>query len=54
MKSSDLIPLADGVFQLEKGHGEWRPIRCETVVIQFAGSKTEKPAKRCENDEKVL
>lgn len=54
MKFSDLIPLANGVFQLEEGHDQWHPVQCETVIIQFAGSETEKSAKRFKNDEEVL
>ncbi len=54
MKFSDLTRLEEGVFQLEEGHGQWQPGRCEAVVIGFAGSETELAAKRFEDDEEVL
>lgn len=54
MKFSDLIPLEEGVLQLEEGHGQWQPERYEAVVIGFAGSETELAAKRFEDDEEVL
>ena len=54
MKFSDLIPLEEGVIQLEEGHGQWQPERCEAVMIEFAGSETELAAKRFEDDEEVL
>ncbi len=54
MKFSDLIPLEEGVFQLEEGHSQWYLEQYEAVVIQFAGSKTELAAKRFEEDREVL
>ena len=53
MKFSDLIPLKEGIFELEKGYSQWHP-QCEMVVIQFAGSETKLSAKRFEDDEEVL
>ena len=54
MRFSDLIPLADGVFQLEEGHGEWPRAGCDAVVIQFAGAEIGLTAEKLENDGEVL
>jgi len=54
MRFSDLVPLKEGVFQLQEGHDQWNPDQCETVVILFAGSETELAAKSLEDNEEVL
>ena len=54
MKYSDIIPLAEGVFQLEEGLGRWAPEQCETAVIAFAGCETELTPKKLEEDKEVL
>jgi hypothetical protein len=54
MRFSDMVLLKTGVFQLERGHGQWNPDQCETVVILFAGSETELTPRRFEEDQEVL
>ena len=54
MRVSDLVPLEDGIFQLEKGHSNWDPDRHETAVILFAGIETEWFRKAFPSDEEVL
>ncbi len=54
MKLSDLVPLMEGVFQLEEGHGEWNADQCEAVVIAFAGSEAKLDLNKFEKDQEVL
>ena len=54
MKNSEIIPLAEGVYQLEEGHGRQVPEQCETAVIAFAGCETELTPNKLEEDEEVL
>ena len=54
MKFSDLVLLRKGIFQLEKGYGQWNPEQCESVVILFAGTETELTSKNFKNDDEVL
>ena len=53
MKLRELILLKEGIFQLEEGHGRWKPAQCELVVILFAGSETELAPNRFEDDDDV-
>ena len=50
MKLSDLVPLKEGVFQLEEGHGEWNPDQCEAVVTAFADSEAKLDLNKVEED----
>lgn len=54
MKFSDLIPLKEGVFQLEEGYRQWQPERYKAVVVRFAGSETKLATKRFEDNKEVL
>jgi len=54
MKYSDMTPLAEGVFQLEEGHGRRVPEQFEIAVIAFAGCETELTPKKLEEDKEVL
>ena len=54
MKSSQLIPLKEGIFELEKGREKWDIDGCEVVVIAFAGIETALDPKKLESDQEVL
>ncbi len=54
MKLSDLVTLREGIFQLEKGHTDRSPERCESVVLLFAGSETQLTTQKFEKDDEVL
>ena len=54
MRFSDLVPLKEGVFQLEEGNGQWKPDQCETAVILFAGTETELTLQKFKDDDEVL
>ena len=54
MKISDIIPIGDGVFQLEKGNGSWDPDTCEVVILRIAGIETELTHRQTEKEAEVL
>ena len=50
MKLPEMVPLEEGVFQLEQGHGQWNLEQCESAVIAFASCDN----KKFREDEDVL
>ena len=54
MKRSDMVPLKESVFQLERGHVQWNAEQCEAAVIAFVGCETELDPKKFKEDEEVL
>lgn len=54
MKLSDMVPLEEGVFQLEQGHGQWNSEECESAIIASAGCETDLITKEFREDEDVL
>ena len=54
MKISDLVPLREGIYELEKGHSESRLREESTFVIHFGSIETDLTPKNIEGNAEVL
>lgn len=51
MKRSDIRGIGDGVFELEKGHGDQKPDNGDIVKLLFGGIQTAFTSKYFEEDD---
>lgn len=53
MKIADLIPLQEGIYELEKGHIESRLREANAFVIRFGFIETDLTPKKVERDAEI-
>ena len=54
MKLSDLIPIQEGIYELEKGRGERSFREGDTIVIRFGSIETDLTPKKIVEDAEIL
>ncbi len=53
MKIADLIPLQEGIYELEKGHIESRLREANAFMIRFGSIETDLTPKKIEGDAEI-
>ncbi len=53
MKISDLIPLQEGIYELETGHSKSRLWEADAFVIRFGSIETELTPKKIAGDAEI-